>query len=130
MAARTWVNGAAPALSAANLNALEADLTVAGTLAAAAQPKPGSGSPSGTTFLRGDGVWATPPAGSTTAAGTSFSPTGTIGASNVQAAVAELDSELLARVRAALLPDGGNAIWTRSTDPGGLAVNGDVWLAP
>ena len=32
--------------------------------------------------------------------------------------------------RAAILPDGGNSIWTRLTDPGALAVNGDVWLAP
>ncbi len=29
-----------------------------------------------------------------------------------------------------IMPDGGRRIWTRSTDPGNLAADGDVWFAP
>jgi hypothetical protein len=28
----------------------------------------------------------------------------------------------------AIMPDGGRHIWTRSTDPGSLAVDGDIWF--
>lgn len=28
------------------------------------------------------------------------------------------------------MPDGGRAIWTRETDPGQLAIDGDIWIRP
>lgn len=27
-------------------------------------------------------------------------------------------------------PDGGRAVWTRDTDPGELAMDGDIWVGP
>jgi hypothetical protein len=46
-------------------------------------------------YLKDDGTWASPPggAGATTASGVSYSPTGDIAATDVQAAITELDSE-------------------------------------
>jgi hypothetical protein len=59
----------------------------------------GAGSPSSTTFLRGDGVYATPSGGGGggggTAAATTFDPTGTdLTSTNVQAAIVETDNKI------------------------------------
>jgi hypothetical protein len=58
----------------------------------------GTGTPSGSNFLRGDGTWAVPAGGGGgggSAAGTTFDPTGTdLTSTDVQAAVVEVDGKV------------------------------------
>lgn len=63
----------------------------ASTLVPAAQL--GTGTPSSTTFLRGDGAWAVPAGSGGSAVGTTFAPDGTIAATNVQTAIVEVRDE-------------------------------------
>lgn len=65
------------------------------------------GTPSDTVFLRGDGRWETPDGGNnpggggtSAAADISFSPTGTIAATNVQTAIAEVATDAAANLSA------------------------------
>lgn len=54
----------------------------------------GSGTASNTTFLRGDNTWQTVSgSGSTVASGISFTPTGNVSSTDVQSAIAELDTK-------------------------------------